>query len=76
MLRSLLLKLIFAFFAILVANSALLGGYVLAGLSTDPAAQRVFWWLMMAGLILTAVDLVLIVATLCLIQIGNEPSQE
>ncbi len=69
MLRSVLVGLFLALFVLLTANSTLIGGYVLAGMSDDPTGQQVFWWLMMAGLVLTALDLVLIVAALALEQI-------
>ena len=76
MLRTLVVRMLLVLVALLVANSALVGGYLLAGLSQDAIAQKVFWWLLMAVLLLTAANIVLLVGALALIQVGGSETRD
>ncbi len=76
MLRRSLLVLIFAFFVLLVLFPVLVGGYLVADAGNDTLGFAVFRGLVVTVLVLLVVDVLLMVATLSLLQVTSQDQQQ
>ena len=62
--RQVLAFLVFALPVLVVAFGVLMGGFALAQAAKDLAGAQVLWWVAMGGLMLLAVDVLLLVGAL------------